>query len=399
VREESRTIDGADVSFSWRTGSINSDFSIGADVSGAPRLRANTNVCFQGVILVGDGFRLDIDDLKRLKLDVNALPAVVRPTMSGKDVSQRARGWFVIDFSGLDEDNVRDIYPRLYQHVYEHVRPGRLQNRDRQRREKWWLFGRSNEAMRRALNGLQRFIVTVETSKHKLFTFVDGEICPDHKLYAIASDDAWVLGVLSSRAHLLWALSAGGRLGVGNDPTWTNTTCFMPFPFPERTGKLAPRIRALAEKIYVHRRTQQQKFPRLTFTDMYNVLDKLRAGEKLKDKEQGIREDGLISVLLSLHDSLDAAVFDAYGWPQDLRDEQILEKLVVLNAERVEEERRGLVRWLRPEFQNPTSAPKQDFETSSDTRPGVAKSKPPVGPGIAATRSASARSNKKKMGR
>jgi hypothetical protein len=59
---------------------------------------------------------------------------------------------------------------------------------------------------------------------------------------------------------------------------------------------------------------------------------------------------------LSLHDDLDAAVFDAYGWPRDLTDEQILQKLVDLNAERAEEERRGHIRWLRPDFQNPAGA-------------------------------------------
>ena len=58
-------------------------------------------------------------------------------------------------------------------------------------------------------------------------------------------------------------------------------------------------------------------------------------------------------MLKKLHDDLDAAVFDAYGWPHDLTDEQILERLVALNAERAAEERRGLIRWLRPEFQNP----------------------------------------------
>ena len=59
----------------------------------------------------------------------------------------------------------------------------------------------------------------------------------------------------------------------------------------------------------------------------------------------------LISILLQLHDELDAAVFDAYGWPRDLTDEQLLEKLVALNHERAEEEKRGIIRYLRPEFQ------------------------------------------------
>jgi len=60
--------------------------------------------------------------------------------------------------------------------------------------------------------------------------------------------------------------------------------------------------------------------------------------------------------LRQIHDDLDAAVFAAYGWPTDLTDEQILERLVALNAERAAEEARGLVRWLRPEFQAPQAA-------------------------------------------
>ena len=71
-------------------------------------------------------------------------------------------------------------------------------------------------------------------------------------------------------------------------------------------------------------------------------------------KEQTIHEQGLVSVLKQIHDELDAAVFDAYGWPVTLTEEEILERLVALNAERAAEEERGLIRWLRPEFQNPT---------------------------------------------
>jgi len=83
---------------------------------------------------------------------------------------------------------------------------------------------------------------------------------------------------------------------------------------------------------------------------MYNVLAKLKAGEPLTDKERVIHEQGLVSVLKQIHDELDAAVFDAYGWPHDLTDEEILTRLVDLNHERAEEEKRGLIRWLRPDF-------------------------------------------------
>jgi hypothetical protein len=99
-------------------------------------------------------------------------------------------------------------------------------------------------------------------------------------------------------------------------------------------------------------------------TDMYNVLEKLRelerpqrslrplrSDETLTAKEKVIHEQGLVSILKQLHDDLDTAVFEAYGWPANLTDEEILERLVALNAERAAEEARGIVRWLRPEYQ------------------------------------------------
>ena len=63
--------------------------------------------------------------------------------------------------------------------------------------------------------------------------------------------------------------------------------------------------------------------PRLTMTGMYNVLEKLRSGETLTDKEKTIHEQGLVSVLKQIHEELDAAVFDAYGWPVTLTDEEM----------------------------------------------------------------------------
>lgn len=40
------------------------------------------------------------------------------------------------------------------------------------------------------------------------------------------------------------------------------------------------------------------------------------------------------------HAKLDAAVAGAYGWPDELSDEQILERLLALNLERAAEEER-----------------------------------------------------------
>jgi len=74
-------------------------------------------------------------------------------------------------------------------------------------------------------------------------------------------------------------------------------------------------------------------------------------------KEKTAHDKGLVGVLKSLHDELDAAVLAAYGWRDAPSDEAILERLVALNAERVKEEAAGTVRWLRPEFQCPGAEP------------------------------------------
>jgi hypothetical protein len=83
------------------------------------------------------------------------------------------------------------------------------------------------------------------------------------------------------------------------------------------------------------------------------VVEKLKAGDALNAKDQTINQMGLASVVLSLHQQLDAAVADAYGWPHDLPDSEILTRLVRLNHERAAEEAAGHIRYLRPSYQAP----------------------------------------------
>ena len=238
--------------------------------------------------------------------------------------------------------------------------------------------------MRAGMKGLRRYIATGETSKHRFFVFLDERVLPDHKIYAITADDGFILGVLSSSIHAKWALAAGGRLGVGNDPTWTNTTCFLKFPFPDPSSGVRQRIAELGEALDAHRKDRRAAHLDITITSMYNVLEKLRGGEALDPKDAAVHQKALVSVLKKLHEDLDAAVFEAYGWPADLTDEQILERLVALNAERAEEEKQGHIRWLRPDFQNPaaqpaavqTTVPGVDQEANEQPTPTTTVSKP-----------------------
>jgi hypothetical protein len=167
------------------------------------------------------------------------------------------------------------------------------------------------------------------------------------------------------------------------------TRCFETFPFPDATETQQHRIRDLAEQLDAHRKRQQALYPDLTLTGIYNVLEKLRREEPLTAKEKSIHEQGLVSVLRQLHDELDTAVFDAYGWDdlapqlvgkpgattpwpekpeaQAEAEEELLKRLVALNKERHAEEQRGLVRWLRPEYQNPGGQAGEQTEAAVET--------------------------------
>lgn len=189
-----------------------------------------------------------------------------------------------------------------------------------------------------------------------MFQFLDATVLPDNMLIAIALTDGTSLAILSSRIHVLWSDTAGGRMGAGNDPRYNKTLCFDPFPFPAVTSSQRRALDRLGEELDAHRKARQKEHPKLTLTQMYNVLEMLRAGETIEGKDKVIYEQGLIGILKDIHDRIDAAVADAYGWPADLSDEDILEKLVALNKERKLEEAAGKVRWLRPDFQNPSGA-------------------------------------------
>lgn len=348
-----READGGvvDLQLSTQTGGVlRADLRMGADVTAAKPLRANTRVSGMGVALHGSGFIVEPGRAKQLGYYPGC--TTIRPYLGGKDLLRDRRERYLIDFSFMDEHAAEAANPAAFQHVIDHVLPQRRQNRRDSIRKLWWRFGWERPLVRRALQGLSRYIATTETAKHRVFQFVDGSILPDHMIVVFATDDAFMLGLLSSRAHVEWTLAAGGTLE--DRPRYNKTVCFEPFPVPTCAETIRKRIRQLGESLDGHRKRQQAAHPDLTTTGMYNVLAKLRSGEPLSAAEKVIHEHGLLSVLKKLHDDLDAAVFDAYGWPHDLTDEQILERLVKLNAERAEEERSGLVRWLRPEFQNPS---------------------------------------------
>jgi type II restriction/modification system DNA methylase subunit YeeA len=256
---------------------------------------------------------------------------VVKPWINAIDVVRRPRGMWIIDF-GYDIPLERaKLYEWPYQYVEKEVKPIRDKVRRASHAQKWWLFGDTRPGFRRASSTLLRYIVTPMVSKHRIFVWASADVVPENLLVAIVRDDDYFFGVLHARPHELWALRMGTSLE--DRPRYTPTTTFETYPFPWPPGKEPqddPRVRAIAEaaKELVELRAawlnppglSEKELQKRTLTNLYNQ-----------------RPDWLDEA----HKKLDAAVFDAYGWPHDLSDEDILARLLALNLERAGSEGRS----------------------------------------------------------
>jgi len=218
------------------------------------------------------------------------------------------------------------LYEKPFEFVRTHVKPQRDSNRVKTLRSNWWLHGRPRPALRHAIQGLHRCIVTSEVAKHRLFVWMDTGVIPDHKLHVFARDDDYFFGVLHSRLHELWSLAQCSWMGVGNDPSYSSSRTFETFPFPWPPGKEPagdPRVEAIAGagRDLVEKRdlwlnpegATEAVLKERTLTNLYN-----RRPEWLK----------------IAHHQVDDAVLDAYRWPHDLSDEELLLRLLSLNLQR-----------------------------------------------------------------
>lgn len=374
VSEAGLDTDEPRLEFTSKAEPINVDLTVGINVANALPLQATKGLSSRGVQLMGSGFIVTPTEAAHLGLGRRpGLERHIKLYCNGRDLTARSRNVMVIDLFGLSQENVRQDFPEVYQHLTHRVRydldetgqprtdkEGRKLGREWNNRESyklnWWVFGEPRRDLRPALEGLPHYIATVETAKHRVFQFLGASVLADNMIVVIASADAATLAVLSSRIHTSWAPVLGGWLGYGNDPRYSKSRCFDPFPFPDPPEALRQKLRHAGEELDALRKRVLAEHPDLTLTGLYNVLEKLKAGAALSDKDEDVKDRGLVLILKELHETIDRLTAEAYRWPEDLSDEQILEKLVALNAERAREEAEGHVRWLRPDYQIPRFA-------------------------------------------
>ncbi len=289
---------------------------------------------------------------------------VIVPWINGLDLTRRPRDMFIIDFGPGAEKEPAAGYGATFERIFEFVRPARSVNKREAYRIFWWRHAEGREGMRLALAPLPRFIGTVTVSKHRLFSWFSAPTLPDHQLILFARSDDSFFGILHSRVHEAWARAQGTQLRERESGfRYTPTTCFETFPLPEQSTE--PQREAIAQAAceldrlrsnwlnppewtreevlefpgsadgpwarYLHdpdeRGIGAVRWPRTVAKDE-------DCAAKLKKRTLTNLYNERPTWLDLVHRRLDEAVLAAYGWPADIGDEQLLERLLALNLER-----------------------------------------------------------------
>ncbi|AVQ72061.1 SAM-dependent methyltransferase [Microcystis sp. MC19] len=288
-------------------------------VDNAEKIKVNNNFSFQACELAGKGFVITEEEANKwIELD-SKNQQVVKPMLDGKNLINlfEQKSW-VIDFDNMAlEEAAEYILP--FTRVKEKVKPERDNNKRSTRRLNWWKYGETRPGMRKALAVLSCYFAIPKIAKYIVFSPVDVSILPCEANMVIASDDFYILGILNSKIHRLWVKAQSSTLK--GDTRYTNTTCFETFPFPQTPSQeLVKKIRQTAGELHEYRSQQMEK-KQWGITKLYN---------------QFFNEPS--SQLYQLHQKLDKLVMEAYHFQAD---DDILEKLLTLNLELAEKEKRG----------------------------------------------------------
>ena len=355
---------------------INSDLTSTVDIAKAHQLTENHEIAYMGPSAKGP---FDIDSQVATKMlnapiNTNGRPNsdVVRLVHSAIDLSQRPRNIWTVYF-GIKTLEEAAKYKLPFDYVTEHVYPIRSKNRREAYAKRWWIYAEARPGMRKALEGLNRYIATPIHSKFRVFLWIEPRILCNQGTIVFAREDDYFMGVLSSKPHEIWALRLGTSLE--DRPRYTSTTTFETFPFPWPPGQEPSeaddaRVKAIADwaralvawrQAWLNPQPPQagtidvaydKMLKKRTLTNLYNGLQYYRqtvgAGEFFLQSEfdKVTRKSVSRSAIEELHDihtALDHAVLAAYGWPSTssgsahaLTDEQILEHLLALNLARAQ---------------------------------------------------------------
>jgi hypothetical protein len=338
------------------TPTINSQLSDHAERDDPHRLLSNSEMSFQGSVVLGTGFSLDLAERASLESKDSRNAQRISPYLGGQELNtspQQKFERYVINFGDLTLEEAGQ-WPDLIGIVREKVKPDRDNNNRDNYRISWWLFGEARPGLYRALSPLKRCLVISRHTKHLCFAFEPADWIFSEATQVFPLDRTSSMAVLQSRTHELWARMLSSEFGsssIGAVLRYSSSTCFETFPFPRRDPRtVIPSLEDIGQRLY-DLRAKYMVDENVGLTITYN---------RLKDPTW---DDPRILELRQLHEEMDRKVLGAYaeGDPEGrwlavevppfcpLNDEDkkklerfedaVIDRLFVLNAKRAEEEK------------------------------------------------------------
>ena len=305
-------------------------------------LKANEGKSFIGSYVLGMGFTFDDSDTKGVATPLAEMERLVSkdphnaerifPYIGGEEVNDsptHAHHRYVINFEDYplcrndldasweradDEqrkewlragivpldypDPVAADWPELLKIVELRVKPDRdLDNREA-RRKNWWRYGERAPGLYRALTDLDRTIAISRVANAFAFTFLPARSVYAETLVLMTSRNRSDFSILQSRVHESWVRLLASSMK--DDLRYTPEDCFETFPFPSGFESQFG-IEDVGCNYHTRRAAIMQQHNR-GLTALYN---------EFHNSDTDWPE---IPELRQLHDSMDRAVLDAYGW-------------------------------------------------------------------------------------
>jgi hypothetical protein len=308
-------------------------------------LSGNSNLRSQGVIAQGD-FTLTLEEAAAL-LRKHKNSEVIFPYLGGDELNSTPDQSFrrhIINF-GTRSLVEAEGWPELLARVRDKVKP----TRDRlganavaqQAKKIWWRFWAPRPELSSRLAQLDRCLVCSRVSKHLAFVWQPTGRVFSETCYVFTVDSDAIFGVMQSRVHDAWARLLSSSLE--DRLRYSASDCFDTFAFPRAAEDEGKRLATAALALYDARALWMIQQGR-GLTDTYNTL-----------KDPQINDD-VIQRLRDLHVQMDRAVLAAYGWDdiavppytdpvtdadwkaKEVFEDEVIDRLFALNAERAKEE-------------------------------------------------------------
>ena len=319
----------------------------GSIVGDPHRLAENANLSFQGSILLGGGFLLSPEEANEMiKMDSKNAD-VLFPCLNGKDlnnVPDHNPSRWCINLHDFEKKTAMS-YTAPWNHIELNVKGYR------QRRKPdgtfvsrepmpttYWIYCEKRPRLYSTIKSMSKIMVIALTSKVVMPVWVPSNWVYSHACGIFAFDDDFTFGVLSSQFHWWWTQQYASSMK--GDTRYTPRDVFETFPRPsfnENVERLGFELNAHRSALMIEKDEGLTK----TYNRFHNPEDIDSDIEKLRE----------------LHQQLDVAVRDAYGWQdvdlghgfhntkqgvrrtisQDAQRE-ILDRLLALNHEKYAEE-------------------------------------------------------------